>query len=408
MPSNNSFGTPTLRSSREQGHRQTTWPELLNDLVFTAIIAQLAGRLLADDSDMSFLEFVLIYVPVWWLWNGETNYSTRFDNEQDVVHRALTSVQLIALIILATTIPRSVESAVLSKVFAITYSVTRFTLLIEYSRVWYYLPDTRSFIQRIALGFGASIILWVASVFAPVPYRYWLWAVGLLIELTTPLVITNKDEHNKFPPDVRHLPERYGLFTLLVLGQSVTSIVNAMIDHGLTVKAVSATVLCAIIIIGIWWAYFDRVDDEAVRQVEKGGSSIPYRFWLYLHLPLTMALTMVGVGMQMAVKNVETLDLSQSAQWFMAGALGAYFLIQASISLTTWIAGSSHPSFRRGVVVRFGLGIAFTGLGFISSLGPLMLLGLLAAGVIGLILSDTLGPEPPSNFEGGREQENQP
>ncbi len=92
----------------------------------------------------------------------------------------------------------------------------------------------------------------------------------------------------------------------------------------------------------------------------------------------------------------------------MAGALGAYFLIQASISLTTWIAGSSHPSFRRGVVVRFGLGIAFTGLGFISSLGPLMLLGLLAAGVIGLILSDTLGPEPPSNFEGGREQENQP
>lgn len=108
MPSDNSFGIPTIRSSREQGHRKTTWPELLNDLVFTAIIAQLAGRLLADDSDMSFLEFVLIYVPVWWLWNGETNYSTRFDNEQDVVHRALTSVQLIALIILATTDRKSV------------------------------------------------------------------------------------------------------------------------------------------------------------------------------------------------------------------------------------------------------------------------------------------------------------
>ncbi len=152
----------------------------------------------------------------------------------------------------------------------------------------------------------------------------------------------------------------------------------------------------------------DRVDDEAVRQVEEGGSSVPYRFWLYLHLPLTMALTMVGVGMQMAVKNVETLDLSESAQWFMAGALGAYFLIQGGISLTTLVAGPSHSSFKRGVIVRFGLGIAFIGLGFISSLGPLMLLGLLATGVIGLILSDTLGPEPPSNFEGGQEQENQP
>lgn len=408
MAFTNSSGIPILRTSREPGHRQTTWPELLNDLVFTAIIAQLAQRLLADDSDMSFLEFVLLFIPVWWLWNGETNYSTRFDNERDFIHRVLTSIQLIALIILATTIPRSVESEALSMVFAITYSSTRFILLIEYGRVWYYLPETRDFIRRLALGFSASIVLWVASVFVPTPYRYWLWALGLLIELTTPLVSTGSKDHKKFPPDVRHLPERYGLFTLLVLGQSITSIVNAMIDHGLTVRAVSATILCSIIVIGIWWAYFDRVDDEAVREVEKGGASLPYRFWLYLHLPLTMALTMAGVGMEMTVKNIETLDLSQSAQWFITGALGGYFLTQACISLTTLVSGPPHPSFRRGIVVRFGLAIAFILLGFFATVGPLLLLSILVAGVLGLILSDTLGPEPPSNFDGGNEQENQP
>ncbi|QJD78959.1 low temperature requirement protein A [Spirosoma rhododendri] len=408
MASDTSSGIPILRSSREPGHRQTTWPELLNDLVFTAIIAQLAQRLLTDDSDMSFLEFVLLFVPIWWLWNGETTYSTRFDNERDVTHRVLTSIQLIALIILATTIPRSVESEALSTVFAITYSITRFALLVEYGRVWYYLPETRDYIRRIVLGFSVSIILWVASVFVPIPYRYWLWALGLLIELTTPLVAIGAEHHKKFPPDVRHLPERYGLFTLLVLGQSITSIVNAMIDHGLTMRSVSATILCSIIVIGIWWAYFDRVDDEAVRKVEKDGSNLPYRFWLYLHLPLTMALTMVGVGMEMTVRNVDTLDLSRSAQWFITGALSGYFLTQACISLTTLLSGPCHPSFRRGIIVRFGLAVAFALLGFLENIGPLQLLSILVASVLGLILSDTLGPEPPSNFEGGKEKENQP
>lgn len=399
-------GKPRRRNSDEPGHRQTTWPELLNDLVFTVIIAQLAHRLLADDSDQSFAEFVLLYIPVWWLWNGETHYSTRFDNEQDVVHRALTSLQLIGLIILAATIPQAVESDRLATIYALTYAGVRLILLIEYGRAAYYMPESRPYIRHISRGFGASVVLWALSVFVPLPYRYGIWGLALLIELSTPLTASGGNLHRDFPPDVRHLPERYGLFTLLVLGQSVTSAVGGLTQRGLALTPMLATALSGFIVIGIWWAYFDRVDSEAVESVGSEKSVAPYAFWLYLHLPLTLALTMVGVGVMQTIRYADADVLPHTVQLLMSGSVGAYFLVQAGISLTTLVAGGPHPSIVRGVLARAGLGIGAGILAFTPHLSALWLLGLLSLGVLTLIVSDTVGTQAPSTFDRKQEPAN--
>lgn len=390
---------PQLRTTEKHGPRQTTWAELLNDLVFTAIIQQLAQRLQTSIDGPAFGQFVLLYVPIWWLWNGETHYSTRFDNERDVVHRFLGSLQLVGLIVLAATIPQTLKSNEASVLYALTYSVVRVVLLIEYGRAWHYVPKARPYIRHIAIGFAVSILIWLGSALVPVPYRYGLWGLALLIELSTPLTTAGGRLHRAFPPDVRHLPERYGLFTLLVLGQSVTGATQGLIIAGYEPRTLLTTVLGGIIIIGLWWAYFDRLDDDAVRQVSEGGSSRQYTFWLYLHLPLTIALTMVGVGLTYVIQAAGREELSSQARWLLAGSVAAYLLTEGGISLTTLMAGPSHSSFVRGLFVRIGTALALVVSVSVWELNALGLMGLTATLIVGLILSDHFGPDAPQSEE---------
>lgn len=390
---------PQLRSAEKDDSRRITWAELLNDLVFAAIVAQLAQRLLTSLSAPSLGGFFLLYVPVWWLWNGETHYFTRFDNERDVVHRLLGSLQLLGLIVLAATIPKALESNTSSIIYALTYSAVRIVLLIEYGRAWFYVPEARPYIRHLTTGFAVSVLVWIASAFVPVPYRYGLWTVALLIELSTPLTSAGGRLHTEFPPDVRHLPERYGQFTLILLGQTVTSTAQGLIRSGFDIHTVLATGLGGIVVIGLWWAYFDRLDDDAVRQVSGGGSARLYTLWLYLHLPLTVTLTMVGVGLTLAIEGADRPELPIAGQWLFTGSVVGYFLAEAGISLTTLKSGPSHPSFVRGVWVRFGLATGLLLIRLTTSLGTLPLLGITAGLIVCLILSDQFSPDAPDSAD---------
>jgi len=396
-PSDKASHLPRLRPKEKEGDRRTTWTELLNDLVFTVIIGQLAQRLQKDMSGPAFGQFLLLYVPVWWLWNGETHYSTRFDNERDVVHRLLVSLQLVGLIVLAASIPNALESG--SRTYALTYAAVRMILLIEYGRAWYYVPEARPYIRHIVTGFGISVLLWIGSVFMPVSYRYVLWGIGLLIELTTPLTPTGGRLHRQFPPDVRHLPERYGLFTLLVLGQSVTGTTQGLIASGFDAIPLLTTVLGGIVIIGLWWAYFDRLDDDAVRQVSEGGTARLYAAWLYLHLPLTIALTLIGVGLSYVIQASAQAELTASVRWLLVGSVAAYLLTEAGISLTTLKAGPPHASFVRGMSVRGGVAVLLLVVGLFWPFNAVWLMGFTATLIVGLILSDYFAPEPPGSEE---------
>lgn len=399
MPDASLSKVPQLRSTEKHSVRRTSWAELFNDLVFTVIVAQLAQRLLTSLSGWALAGFFLLYIPVWWLWNGETHYSTRFDSERDVVHRSLGSLQLLGLIVLAATIPKALEQNLPSMIYALTYSAVRIILLIEYGRAWVYVSEARPYIRHLCIGFGLSILVWIGSAFVPMPYRYGLWILALCIELVTPLTSSGGRLHNALPPDVRHLPERYGLFTLILLGQTVSSAAQGLIKGGFETNTVLATLLGGFIIIGLWWAYFDRLDDDAVRQVSAGKSTRPYTIWLYLHLPLTVALTMAGVGLTLAIEGVDAPRLTESVQWLMTGSVAGYFLIEAGISLTSLLSGPPHPSFIRGIAARFGLAIGLIIIRLTTSLDTITLLGITAGLILILILSDQLGPEAPDSAE---------
>jgi low temperature requirement protein LtrA len=101
----------------------------------------------------------------------------------------------------------------------LSYAIIRFLLVIEYIRVWYRLPSTRPLTKRYSIGFAVSATIWTISAFVPPPLRFILWGVGMTIDLVTPLLIGQLAI--KFAPHESHLPERMGLFVIIVLGESI-------------------------------------------------------------------------------------------------------------------------------------------------------------------------------------------
>src|SRR4030095_4288454 len=113
-----------------------------------------------------------------------------------------------------------------------------------------------------AFSIGAS--LWLVSVFVPEPARYVLWGVALVIELSAPWV--GRRQIARAPIHASHLVERFGLFTLIVLGESVISVAQAAAEVDWTAATVGAGVGGFLAVTGLWWLYFDRLAQGAHRQ----------------------------------------------------------------------------------------------------------------------------------------------
>src|SRR5512138_1418493 len=163
----------TLRSADlAEVERHATWLELFYDLVFVAAISQLATRLGADYSPSGICRFAVLFIPVWWAWAGHTFYLSRFDTE-DLWHRLLTMVQMIAVASLAVHVPDALGSTAIG--FALSYAAVRFMLVAEYVRAGRHIPLVRPLTNRYVWGFGGAATIWALSVLVPHPWCFWLW-----------------------------------------------------------------------------------------------------------------------------------------------------------------------------------------------------------------------------------------
>ena len=109
--------------------------------------------------------------------------------------------------------------------FAAAYSVVRLILVAQYARART-VPAARRLATHYLTGHGSAALLWLASAIVPAPERFAVWAIAFAIDLGTPWLAVR---HNvEVPPDASHLPERFGLFTLILLGESVVALMRGI------------------------------------------------------------------------------------------------------------------------------------------------------------------------------------
>lgn len=159
----------------------------------------------------------------------------------------------------------------------------------------------------------------------PAPARYVVWAAAFALDLGTPWLAVG---HTKdVPPHAEHLPERFGLFTIILLGESVIAVTHG-IAHQEYWSVVAAT--CAFggmgLTFAIWWGYFHAARAAAPRHVHRHADAVRLHVWSYAHLPFYLGLVVAFAGVQLILSEVPAVALHGVEAGLLAGALATLAL----------------------------------------------------------------------------------
>lgn len=360
---------PKLRIGEDtKEERHATWLELFYDLVFVVAVSQLAHNLKEDISLSGLLGFVFLFIPIWWSWIGTTFYANRFDSD-DIIHRLLVGVQMLTAAAMAVNIHHGLGES--SPGFAFAYALGRAVLVVEYIRAGRHIPLARPLTTRYAIGFAIASFLWLISALFPIPWRFALWGLGIIIDFATPL--TARKFQLGLPPHASHLPERFGLFTIIVLGEAIIAVVNGVSQQKWDVLTVISAIFGLIIAFSWWWVYFDNLGGTPIETARTQGKVGTANIWLYTHLPLVIGIAATGVGVEKILLSQPTVALPDNQRWLICG----------SVALCSFAVGILH---RFGVIryckirsmYRFGGTVVLLAIALISK-------GLLPIAVIALV-----------------------
>jgi low temperature requirement protein LtrA len=311
---------PTLQTEETRGASRL---ELFFDLAFVLVILELATGLREDVTLRTALVTAGLFAVVWWSWMSSTLYANRFDHD-DVLFRLVKLAEMLAVVGMAASV--SEATGKYATAFVLSYVAIRGLLLLQYSRAYRHVEAARDGIRIYLYGTAAGAVLWLASLAVDGPARYVLWALGLLVDAAAPLLVTAS--RTEVPLHLEHLPDRFSLFIILVLGESVAAVVHGVHDASWDVGSVLAGAVCFLIAAALWWSYFDLAGAGAKHLLNEAGgatSTAAHDVYVYGQLPLCLSLAAVGVGIEGVVLE-GTDEVSAGLRALLSGGVALYLV----------------------------------------------------------------------------------
>jgi low temperature requirement protein LtrA len=329
---------PELRTDDD---RSASRLELFFDLAFVLVVAELAIDFRADVTWRGELVFAGLFTTVWWAWVSSTLYANRFDHD-DVVYRLLKLGSMAAVVGMAATATEA--TGAYFAVFVGCQLALRAMLFLQYLRAHRHVPGARPIARLYMTGTAVGALLWAVSLAVPRPVGFALWAAAILVEVLVPLLATRSSAD--VPLHVEHLPERFALFVILVLGESVAGIAHGLHDSHWTGPGLLVAALGFVLAVALWWSYFDLAGARAKQLLgEVGGERSDHSHDVYVfgQLPLTLALATVGAGLELAVVQSGEGEVPTGTRLVLAAGVVVYLL---SVAVTE--VGMSKQGARRG------------------------------------------------------------
>jgi low temperature requirement protein LtrA len=296
-----SWRRPMGSRDTSEEHRASTPLELLYDLCFVVAISRAASLLhhaiSHGDAGRAVVSYVLVFFSIWWAWMNFTWFASAYDND-DVVYRVLVFVQMAGVLVLAAGVPRAFEHRDFDVVF-LGYVVMRAALVTLWLRAAHHDPSGRAIAHRYAAGVTLALAGW--GVVALIGWPVWAFVVMGAIELLVPAWSERAGEtHTAWHPE--HIAERYGLFTIIVLGETILSsstAFQAVVDERTgDVTAVLTAVGALLTVFSMWWIYFAK---PAGSRLVSNRVAFP---WGYGHLVVFASAAAVGAGVAVVVDRV--------------------------------------------------------------------------------------------------------
>lgn len=289
---------PMAPRSPEEAHRASTPLELFFDLVFVVAVAQAASHLHHGIAEAHVAEtiiyYAMVFFAIWWAWINFTWFASAYDND-DVPYRLMVFVQLIGSLILAAGVPQVFEGGNFP-IVTLGYTLMRIALVTQWLRAAHADPTHRTTSYRYAIGVTLVQIGWIALLAVPVAFKMIGFITLVILELLVPIWA----EHSNITTwHAGHITERYGLFTIIVLGESILSALIAIqsaIQAGNFSAALAAIIFGGLLIVLVmWWLYFDQPEHHL------RTSARATFVWGYGHLFIFAAAAAVGAGLAVAV-----------------------------------------------------------------------------------------------------------
>lgn len=291
--------------------RKATWFELFFDLVFVVAVARLAGRFAHHYDAHGALEFGFLFLVLWWLWLGHGFHASRFDEDRPD-QWAIGFAQMLATVFIAF----GAGDAFGARAWAFAGGIAAFKALLMagYLRMAGR-PGLRRLCTIYAAIYALQAVLWGASPWVTVPLRTGLWALALALDVVTPFLVAR--ETHLAPPHPEHLPERFGLFTIILLGETAAAAVHAL-DHAAELRGdvVLVALLGAVLGFLYWLGYFHRARGHAERHVGDAAAGRALRLWAFAHVPLYLGIASLGAG---TVHLAHHVALDGPGPWIFAG-----------------------------------------------------------------------------------------
>ena len=370
-------GEPVRTDSRnDRDPARAHWMELFFDLIFVALVAQLAGGLHEEPTLAALVLFTALFASVWWSW---VNLTFTINVMSWLTRRQLAGVMLAAMAAvgaIAVAAPEAIGER--AWLFAAGNAALRFILL----GLWVSLSwsnGTASRIRILAYN-GATGLLWFASIWVPAPWSFALWAAAIVAEVA--LLLTNsRTWPDRMLPrmNMEHLSERFGLLVVIVLGESVLATVVALSGSWNPVSgAVAALGLAALAALA--WSFFmygTDVMQAGLERLQGAGSYRGIRDTVgFLPFPLIVGVTAISGALATAVHHPDEL-LPPASAVSLCGGIAVFYLTNAAVSLRL-----GRP---RGLVLRWAIpALLLTGI-------PVLAAVMLSAGWVILAAAVTLG-----------------
>ena len=363
--------------------------------------------LLRDDlSAAGLAAFAVLFVPTWWLWMDFSYYGDQFDTDDVVYRLALLTVMFGVLFT-----GKARESALHDElsaapfVFGGMYAI----LLGLYARAHRPNPELRPLIRRYTVAMGIAAALFALSALVPPPWRFALWFAAIAVPMAnSPLTYATLPD---LPSQVSHMPERFGLFTIIVLGESVVAVGVALGELELTVPVIGACLAGFALASALWWIYFVRDDPSALSAFLEGDgrAMLKSHVYGYAHVLVYAGIVVGAVGIEEAILGLGEPssggghgdgggdDRAGGHGPFVAALLaGGTAVALVGIAIVHRAAARPLPvsAFAARLVVAAGLGTlaAFAAAGAVSGAGTLHAT---AAAAVGLAALETwLLPHP--------------
>ncbi|WP_261718621.1 low temperature requirement protein A [Streptomyces sp. FZ201] len=320
---------------RDEAHRAATPLELFFDLCFVVAIAQAGVQLVHSVAEghpgEGILNYAMVFFAIWWAWMNFTWFASAYDND-DVLYRIVTLVQIAGVLVLAAGISKAFDEHNFLAVW-LGYLIMRLALTAQWLRV---ARSCRGPERTTALRYAAGVLLcqigWLGLLVLPEDARPWVFLVMAILEMCVP-AYAEKGHATAWHP--HHIAERYGLLTIIVLGETIAAatvaVKTALDENDALDELLPIAAGGLLIIFSAWWIYFVVPIHGHLRSNRQSF------LWGYGHYVIFASAAAIGAGLEVAVEQtVGEAHISTLA------ASAAVTLPTALYLLTVWALHSRH------------------------------------------------------------------